>query len=253
MSTPDVSDESKPSDYHVYVDGSFIDNRVGYGVVILRDGAMVQEFFGAVDDPAVQSMRQVAGELTATLTALAWCRENGLTQVTLFYDYAGIEAWATGKWKTNLDATRTYAATAKDYRAAMRITWRKIASHTGDRWNERADVLAKQGASQSTRPSVQEVQTAKTSGEPDAALIDQLRETTDRFVAFLTDHGIAARFTQVYNAQFARIIISANGQDVGVFDLYNTTRKPLSPYLHNFKGTALKTQTERHWKAFRAG
>lgn len=37
----------------------------------------------------------------------------------------------------------------------------------------------------------------------------------------------------------------------GLFDLYNTARKPFNPYLHSFKRAADKARLEAAWEAFR--
>ena len=127
----------------IYVDGSFIDGRVGYGLVILRDGVSAGEFSGSVENEEYLSARQVAGELFAVGKALQWCKINGEMSVTIYYDYTGIECWATGKWKAKLPLTQRYTAFVRS--SGIRISWQKVAAHTGDFWNERADELAKQG------------------------------------------------------------------------------------------------------------
>ena len=51
--------------YEIYVDGSFINGATGYGAVILKNGAVVDELYGAVAATEVNNTRQVAGELIA--------------------------------------------------------------------------------------------------------------------------------------------------------------------------------------------
>jgi ribonuclease HI len=128
--------------YQLYVDGSFIDGRVGYGAVLLNDGVEVQRFSGRVLED-LQS-RQVGGELMATMTALGWCAQNSISPVEVLYDYEGIEKWARGLWKTNLPLTQRYAAYMKTCK--VKVKWHKVRSHTGVEWNEIADELARQGA-----------------------------------------------------------------------------------------------------------
>ncbi|MAU09293.1 MAG: hypothetical protein CL607_05690 [Anaerolineaceae bacterium] len=130
--------------YVAFVDGAHINGMVGYGAVILRDGKPVTELFGRVLDH--QDTRQVAGELAATLNVLEWCEQEAVDTITIIYDYKGIEQWATGGWKTNKPLTRQYAAAAKA--SPVDVTWLKVKSHTGVKWNERADRLAKKGAQQ---------------------------------------------------------------------------------------------------------
>ncbi len=130
--------------YEIYVDGSFIDGATGYGAVILKNGSAVDELSGAVAASETDGTRQVAGELAGVKVALNWCLEHSVTEVSIFYDYLGIEKWARGQWKTNQPLTKAYARFVGE--CPIKIRWHKVASHTGNRWNDRADALAKQGA-----------------------------------------------------------------------------------------------------------
>ena len=130
--------------FEIYVDGSFINGATGYGAVVLRDGEVVDELSGAVDASEVNDTRQVAGELAAVKEALNWCLEHSVKEVSIYYDYLGIEKWATGQWKRNQPLTKEYARFVGA--CPIRIHWHKVDSHTGNRWNDRADLLAKQGA-----------------------------------------------------------------------------------------------------------
>jgi hypothetical protein len=65
-------------------------------------------------------------------------------------------------------------------------------------------------------------------------------------------NGIDARFDRVYNEQFARVYILMGDATVGTFDLYNTRKKRLSPYVHNFRDEALKLRVETLWREFRS-
>jgi ribonuclease HI len=146
---PAERQQGDPSSAHserisVYVDGSYIKESVGYGAVVVKDGKILWETQGHVDPDVAGSTRQVAGELAAVRESLEWCMSNGISSVTIFYDYEGIEKWATGGWKAKKTITQEY----KDYINAVSVDveWVKVAAHTGDKWNEHADQLAKAGA-----------------------------------------------------------------------------------------------------------
>lgn len=128
-----------------YVDGSF-DQKIGrysFGCVMLTpDGGKVQKS-GNGDNPESLALRNVTGEMLGAMFAVKWCARNGYSAVEICYDYMGIEMWATGKWKAKNDLTQKYAAFMKENGKKIRITYRKIAAHTGDRYNEEADRLAK--------------------------------------------------------------------------------------------------------------
>lgn len=128
--------------YQVYVDGSWVRGQVGYGAIMLKDGEEVQRFKGRVHDDL--ETRQVAGELMATITVLDWCKANNIASVEILYDYEGIEKWARGMWKANKPLTQRYQAYMQ--RCPVKVKWHKVRSHTGVKWNDIADELAKQGA-----------------------------------------------------------------------------------------------------------
>ncbi len=98
-------DEAPARGWQMYVDGSCINGATGYGVVILRDGAVVAELCGPVAATEVGGTRQVAGELRAVEEGLRWCAEHAVGEVEIFYDYYGVEKWATGAWKANQPMT----------------------------------------------------------------------------------------------------------------------------------------------------
>lgn len=130
----------------IYVDGSWMAGRVGYGAAILKDGQLVHELFGPIADADTGGTRQVAGELFAVGHALRWCQAKGISQVAIYYDYAGIEAWAEGRWKAKKPITQRYAKFIRGLKGTMAIRWHKVAAHSGNEWNDYVDELAKRGA-----------------------------------------------------------------------------------------------------------
>lgn len=145
-SDPSVGDAPEPSGYQAYVDGSFIEGCIGYGSVILKGGQMVAELYGSVDDPEAYQSRQVGGEIRAVVETLKWCKNRGISEIEIFFDFLNIEKWATGAYKTNTPMTIAYKQFIDG--CNVRITWHKVESHTGIPLNDRADELAKKGAQQ---------------------------------------------------------------------------------------------------------
>lgn len=76
--------------------------------------------------------------------AILWALENGYKKITIYYDYEGIEKWANGIWKANKPGTQRYKAFIAEKRQEIEIAFRKVAAHTGVKYNEMADQLAKQ-------------------------------------------------------------------------------------------------------------
>jgi len=222
--------------FEIYVDGSFINGATGYGAVVLENGKVVDQLSGAVDASEVNETRQVAGELVAVKKALNWCCEHSVDEVSIYYDYLGIEKWATRQWKTNQPLTKDYARFVGE--CPIKIHWHKVDSHTGNRWNDRADALAKQGAG-SRQSAV---------GEADS--VNEVISKTESWIQFLMLRGIDARFDRVYNEQFARVYIMQQDTTVGTFDLYNTRKKRFSTHVHSFRDKDLKLRIETLWTEF---
>lgn len=229
-----LSDEQVQTacEYQAYVDGSYIDGFVGCGAVILHRNQEIARFSDAVISDV--DMRQVAGELAATMYVMDWCQQNEVGEIDIFYDYEGIEKWATGQWRATKPATQEYQAYMR--KKTLQVTWHKVKSHAGNRWNDVADELAKQGALSQHEADV-----------PEDPLV-KLEHTATSFVAYLVEHDIHASYDQIYNGQYARVIVRG-----GYFDLYNTRKRPMLPYLHSFKDAELQTEIEHHWRAFFGG
>jgi ribonuclease HI len=138
-----MQEHTESDRHHIYVDGSFMGGRIGYGAVIVKDGVMVDELSGSVKNKAMHSMRQVGGEIMAVQYALEWCRQHDVAEVDIFYDYAGVENWPTKRWQAKNEFTQAYATFVQE--SDIRVYWHKVKSHSGDYWNDRADELAKQG------------------------------------------------------------------------------------------------------------
>ena len=128
-----------------YVDGSFEKSigRYAFGCVILTpDGQEVRKS-GSGSDPAGVAIRNVAGEMLGSMTAVNWAIENKYPAVEIRYDYEGVEKWVTGVWRAKTPLTSKYAAHMQEARKKVKISFCKIAAHTGNHYNEEADQLAK--------------------------------------------------------------------------------------------------------------
>lgn len=128
-----------------YVDGSFEKSigRYAFGCVILTpDGQEIRKS-GSGSDPAGVAIRNVAGEMLGSMTAVNWAIENKYPAVEIRYDYEGVEKWVTGMWRAKTPLTSKYAAHMQEAGKKVKISFCKIAAHTGNHYNEEADQLAK--------------------------------------------------------------------------------------------------------------
>lgn len=225
---------------HVFVDGSHLGGRTGYGAVILRDGKPVREISGRLEGSPEGLARQVSGEIEAVRKALAWCLEEGIGEVTIHYDYQGLESWVTGRYRARIPLTAGYRDFVRG--TGLSIRWRKVRSHSGNRWNDAADRLARRGAGEGGP--------AEAAGSPGA---DEARKKALEFLDFLTRHGLGAELKGVYNGQYARLAVTAGeGRGPALFDLYNTARKPMTPRVHG-GDRALGEKITKLWSLFEAG
>lgn len=128
-----------------YVDGSFEKSigRYAFGCVILTPDGQEIRRSGSGSDPAGVAIRNVAGEMLGAMNAVKWARENDYPAVEIRYDYEGVEKWVTGVWRAKTPLTSKYAAHMQEAGKKIRISFCKIAAHTGNHYNEEADQLAK--------------------------------------------------------------------------------------------------------------
>ena len=127
-----------------YVDGSY-DVATGHyasGAVILLDGETV-ELNQLYTDDAGSKLRNVAGEIKGAELAIEYCKEHGIDSVVIYHDYLGVGKWADDEWKANLDMTRAYKEYIRESRKSMKISFVKVKGHSGDKYNNLADALAK--------------------------------------------------------------------------------------------------------------
>jgi ribonuclease HI len=139
------------TDIAIYVDGSYRDDVYSYGFVVVdvaKDVA-IHEQRGRGKDLEAAKLRNVSGEMKGAMEAMVYCLNSDIKEATICYDYSGIEMWALGLWKRNNIYTKSYYDFYQCRKDRVKIHFMKIKGHSGDKWNERADILAKEGLEES--------------------------------------------------------------------------------------------------------
>lgn len=137
----------EPDEVIAFVDGSYDNARkkAAFGAILFTvDGR--DELYGSYGRAAhadLVALRNVAGELAGVQEAVRWAIRYGMRKITVFYDYAGIQNWADGLWKTNKDLTKAYAAFIRESRQTLDVEFVKVPAHSGITYNEEVDAIAK--------------------------------------------------------------------------------------------------------------
>ena len=128
-----------------YVDGSYNVKTMEFssGAVLFYKGKH-KTFSEKFSDPELCEMRNVAGEIMGSEIVIKFCIEHGIKKLVIYHDYQGISCWALGEWKANKQGTKDYADFCKNARKYLDFSFRKVKGHSGDKYNDLADKLAKQ-------------------------------------------------------------------------------------------------------------
>lgn len=129
----------------IYVDGSFSleKENFSYGLVALDKGEIIFKDNGVGFDEKAIALRNVSGEVLGSMKAIEFAIEKGYSEVSIVFDYQGIESWALGTWKRNNDITKGYHEFIKEKSKLIKINFIKVKGHSGDKYNDIADELAK--------------------------------------------------------------------------------------------------------------
>lgn len=144
---PDASagKDSVQTEATAYVDGSYqaATQRFSCGVALFHNGKEIH-LSQAYRDPALAQMHNVAGELKGSEMAIQYCLEHQIKSVTIFHDYEGIAKWCTGEWQAKKPGTQAYKAFYDQAKSSLDIRFVKVKGHSGDKYNDLADQLARE-------------------------------------------------------------------------------------------------------------
>lgn len=138
----------------VYVDGSFNPATYNWGagsIIIDENNRTLDEIIDSDFDH--YGSRQIVGECFSTTNALKKVYEEydltSVDEIEIYYDYAGIEKWATRQWQASSDIAIEYVQKVRSLIRELlvdkdvEVTFHKVKAHSDDEFNDRADRLAK--------------------------------------------------------------------------------------------------------------
>lgn len=129
-----------PKGLRIYVDGSFLEGfpKAGWGFIVVENDIEVAHGSGVTVFDA--ESRNIDGECMASYQAMKWLEANDKTAV-ICHDYEGVARWAKGEWKAKSSIAKKYVEACRPL--VHRVSFEKVAAHTGVKWNEAVDQLAK--------------------------------------------------------------------------------------------------------------
>ena len=139
------NEEVKDDLIYIYVDGSFMVSKenYSYGFLVVKNDEILYEDNGVGYDKEAIALRNVSGEVEGAMKAIEYAIENGYKDIVLCYDYQGIESWALGTWKRNNRITQNYNEFMQEKFKIIKVRFKKIKGHSGNKFIDRADILAK--------------------------------------------------------------------------------------------------------------
>lgn len=137
-----------PDGLRVFVDGSFTPDfpKSGWAFVVTENDKEIARGSGITAFDA--ESRNIDGEVMASFQAMKWLDAHDKSGV-ICHDYEGIARWAKGEWQAKSNIAKRYVAAAQPY--LHRVKFEKVAAHTGVKWNELVDQLAKEAIAKSKK------------------------------------------------------------------------------------------------------
>lgn len=129
----------------VYVDGSYSDKlkATGFGCVFIENNVVIHTISRKTTINPSENLWNVSAEIAGVLAAVEWGVNNNIQELSIYYDYEGLQKWFDGAWKSNKETTSNYVEKMQEYSTKIKLNFVKVKAHSGDKYNDMADQLAK--------------------------------------------------------------------------------------------------------------
>ncbi len=140
-----------------FCDGSYEDalNRYSYGVVLI-DEEEETSLCGFGSNLKYISSKNIIGEIFGVINALDWAVSNGYSKVKIYHDYEGLSKWLSGEWQAKSDVAKMFLSIYQmKFDEVLEVQFEKIKGHSNNRYNDKADSLAKSALQERTKIAIQ--------------------------------------------------------------------------------------------------
>ena len=124
---------------NAYISGSFnkYNNIYGYaGLIIHNDTRHIIK--GKGNDINLIQLGSVSSQITASKEIIKKAIGLNIKNLNIYYDYDGVEKWATGEWKRNKEETKKYYDFIQDMKSKINI---KFIKNNKEFSKERSEVM----------------------------------------------------------------------------------------------------------------
>lgn len=130
-----------------YVDGSYIDNSIGWAYITVNDNEIISFANGFIEENDNTS-RNISGELKASVQAMINATSVGEDEIYIIHDYQGISSFINGSWIPKTYEAKEYKKAVDDIlkKSGLKVNFVKIKGHSNNKFNDKVDELAKKGA-----------------------------------------------------------------------------------------------------------
>ncbi|MDD5021928.1 MAG: viroplasmin family protein [Endomicrobiaceae bacterium] len=142
-----------------YCDGSYNEDqkRYSYGTLIIDNKFTEHELCGYNNNPLYIESRNIIGEVISVIQALDWSISNQYKKIKIYYDYEGLEKWATGEWEAKSETAKMYVGVLKNKYPPelIQIVFEKVKGHSNNKYNDKVDELARKALVDRKKLSIQ--------------------------------------------------------------------------------------------------